>query len=361
MCVLGALTACQPDEAALPPTARETAAEPEDEGAVRSADHESWQPSYADVRPAAADDLEDLRRRIVDLNASSYTVTVPLMGVEIASAPEHVRVRFAAGSPDGFDVHLDPALISDELFGGPFVMCPADGSCVEIGGKGADSEGPHLVNNGVDTIVFTSTTIVSNQRALPDRLVDEPDAPRSFATVDSPSGALDCLVSGGTPEQHARLEGSRVDLQGDPLHRVGDPAPLSTTCVDENGLLVLLLPSLMTPVVPYGSFERGVPDGFDDHADPLPRGTAPTVTPSEAPATPDDPGQMQSVLVAAAPIGAGESLDDAQMSGRFELELIPGDQVLPGAVTSTEGLDGVALENLAAGEQITEDSFGPPR
>ncbi len=262
-----------------------------------------------------------------------------------------MRVRFAAGSPDGFDVHLDPTLAADNLFGGPFVMCPADSSCVEVGGDGAGRDGPHMVNNGVDTIVFTSTTIVANQRALPAELDDESFEDGSLATVESPSGTLDCLVSGGTPEDHAGLEGSPVDLASDPLHRVGDPEPLSTTCVDEHGLLVLLVPSLMMPVVPFGAFEPEVPDGFDD-----PRPPVTPSSPTEAATSGDE--RVHEVLIAAAPIRAGESLADVQATGRLLLDVVPGDELLPGAVPSTSGLGGAALHDIAVGEQITEDSFG---
>ena len=362
LAVLCAVTACQQEDAGPGRALESVAPSSDDPGSadVQAADYEHWQPSYTDVRPATADDVDDLRQRVVDVNESSYTVTVALMGVELASSPQHVRVRFAAGSPDGFDVHLDPTLAADSLFGGPFVMCLADGSCVEIGGERADSDGPHMVNNGVDTIVFTSTNIVANQRALPDLLDDLSLEEASLARLESPSGALDCVVSGGTPEEHARLEGNPVDLEADPMHRVGDPEPLSTICVDEHGLLVLLVPSLLTPLVPYGAFEQEVPDGFDDHADPQPYGTAPSVTASEATTTPDDPAQMQSVLVATDTIGAGETVADAQTTGRFEVEFIPGDQLLTGALSSTEGLAGVALHDIAVGEQITEDSFGSP-
>lgn len=362
MSLLAAGTACRTDDSASRGTNGSGGGGTTDSD-VPPADYETWEPSYADVRPATADDVAALRQRVLDLNETSYTVAVPPMGLEIASAPEHVRVRFAAGDPDGFDVHLDPTVAADAFFGGPFVMCWADGSCVDMGGDGADSEGPHMVNNGVDTIVFTSTSIVATQRALPDALDDAASETGSIATVDSPSGALDCLVTGGTPEQRAQLDGEPVDLMADPIHRVGDPEPLSTVCVDDHGLAVLTLPSLMAGVVHYGTFETGVEDGFDDHADPVPYGETASATPTltTAPTSPGtDPDRTYAVLVAMAPIPAGESLADAQMSGRFALESVPGDEVVPGAVASTEGLDGVALDDIAEGEQITEDSFGSP-
>lgn len=359
--LLGMATACQTDESGREnpgASAREVVGGPGSEGP----DYEGWRPSYREVRPATADDVQTLRQRAIDLNETSYTVTVPSMGLQIASAPDHVRVRWGEGYPEGFDLHLDPAVAIDDLedlFGGPFVMCLADSSCVELGGEGEGSDGPHMVNNGVDTIVFTATSIVASQRALPEGLEDISLEEASFATVDSPSGTLDCLVSGGTPEDHARLEGSPVEA-ADPVYRDDGPEPLSTTCVDEHGLAVVALPSLLGGVVPYGTFEQEVPDGFDDHADPQPRGTTPATTPSQAPATSDEPGGMESVLVAGAPISAGESLTYAQQTGSLDLEFVPTDEVLPGALSSTEGIDGVALQDLAVGEQLTEDSFGFP-
>lgn len=364
--LLGLATACETDESGREgpgASAREDADGPGGEGpdsGVQSVDSESWQPSYREVRPATADDVQALRQRVVDLNETSYTVAVPPMGLEIASAPDHVRVRFGEGTPDVYDLHLDPTVTTDEV-SGPVVVCSTDGSCVEVGTDGPRSGGPHLGANVLDSLVFTSTSIVRAQRAFPDDLDELALADASSAVVDSPSGALACLVSGGTPDQHAQLEGSPVDLMADPVSRDEGPEPLSTMCVDPHGLVVVALPSLLAGVVPYGSFEPGVPDGFDDHADPVPYGETSQSTPTAAPTTAGtDPDMMYPVLLAAAPIPAGASLAEAQMSGRFELDHVLGDEVLPGAVASTEGLDGIALQDLATGEQITEDSFGFP-
>ena len=67
---------------------------------------------------------------------------------------------------------------------------------------------------------------------------------------------------------------------------------------------------------------------------------------------------MYEVLVATGPIRAGESLAEVQAAGRLFLDVVPGDQLLPGAVSSTSGLAGVAMHDIAGGEQITEDNFG---
>lgn len=365
LAVLGAGTACQ-EEDIDPGRARESVApSAEDLGSIeaQAMAYESWEPVYGEVRPATAADVDSLRQRVIDLNESSYTASLPLMGLEIASAPDHVRVRFGDGGSGGFDLHLDPTA-SSEAFFGPFVMCSADdGSCVEVGEDGPKGGGgPHMFNNGMDTVIFWASGIVSTQHELPDRLPDA-DADASVTTVESPTGTLDCILTGATPEQRARLEGKPVDQEADPLIREGDPEPLSTLCVDERGLVVVTLPSLMIGLVPYGSVEPGVPDGFDEHPDPVPYGTSPSPSPTESPsAAPTSPGTdpdaMYTVLVAWQEIPAGESLADAQMNGRFKLDAVLGGEVVPGAVASTDGLDGVALEDIAEGDQITEDSFG---
>lgn len=364
--MMGAVTACQQEDAD-PGGARESVA-PSSDGSgspgVETVDYEHWKPVYGEVRPATADDVESLRQRVLDLNETAYTAMVPLLGLEISSTPDHVRVRFGEGAPGGFDLHLDPTA-SSEAFFGPFVICSADdGSCVEVGEDGPKGGGPHMFNNGMDSIIFFASSIVDTQRTLTDKLL-EADEDASVTTVDSPSGNLDCLLTGSTPEQRAQLEGKPVDQAADPITRDGDPELLSTVCVDERGLVVVTLPSLMMGVVPYDSFEPSVPEGFDEHADPVPYGTSPSPSPTEsataAPTSPGtDPDAMYTVLLAAAPIPAGESLADAQMSGRFEVNFVPGDEVVPGAVASTEGLAGVALHDIAVGEQITEDSFGSP-
>ena len=173
-----------------------------------------------------------------------------------------------------------------------------------------------------------------------------------MTTVDSPSGVLDCLITGSTPERRERLADKRLDLMADPFSRVGGPEPLSTVCVDERGLVVVSLPSLMSGVVAYGEFAAGVPDDFDQHPAAVPYGETPTPTPGTA------SDEVHEVLRAAAPIRAGESLADVLTSGRLVLQPILGDQVLPGAVSSTSGLDGVALRTqaLQLGELLLVDA-----
>lgn len=357
--LLVAMTACRTQESAS--EVRVDPAPSTTDSSTRASDYETWEPSYGDVRPATADDVESLSQRVRDLNATSYTVEAPLMGLEIASTPDHLRVRFGGGGAGGFDLHLDPTDTTGTLLGS-FVICSAvDDSCVEVGEELPEGGGPHLFNNGIDSIVFLASSIVGAQLALPDDLDKATYELGSSATVDSPSGVLDCLVTGGTAEQRGQLEGQPIELMADPVYREGDSEPLSTVCVDGHGLVVVTLPSLVAGVVPYGSFEPGVPADLSDHPDPVPYGESapatPTADPTATPTPSHDPGTIQTVLVAADTIAAGESLADAQMTGKLELASVPGEEVVAGAVSSTEGIDGVAIEELTTGEQITEDSF----
>jgi pilus assembly protein CpaB len=65
------------------------------------------------------------------------------------------------------------------------------------------------------------------------------------------------------------------------------------------------------------------------------------------------------VLVAVAPIEAGESIDDAQANGKLALEPVASDYLLPNYQTSVESLSGsVAIVPILPGEQITSDKFG---
>jgi pilus assembly protein CpaB len=65
------------------------------------------------------------------------------------------------------------------------------------------------------------------------------------------------------------------------------------------------------------------------------------------------------VLKATAEIDPGETIEDAQASGKLALSKIPQDQLLAGAQTSTESLAGtVALSVVYPGEQIIAAKFG---
>ena len=65
------------------------------------------------------------------------------------------------------------------------------------------------------------------------------------------------------------------------------------------------------------------------------------------------------VLTAKDDIAAGESIDDALAAGKLELTEVPKVNILPGALTTTEGLEGqLALTPIFSGEQIVSAKFG---
>ena len=67
------------------------------------------------------------------------------------------------------------------------------------------------------------------------------------------------------------------------------------------------------------------------------------------------------VLKAVAVINPGETLQQAQAAGKIELGTVPQEQVLPGAVNSTEAIGAkVALATIFPNEQIITGKFGEP-
>ena len=65
------------------------------------------------------------------------------------------------------------------------------------------------------------------------------------------------------------------------------------------------------------------------------------------------------VLAASAKIEAGETIEAAQGAGKLELVSVPREDLLPGALTSTESLAGkVALTAIFPKEQIIPEKFG---
>ena len=356
--VLGAGTACQDQTAReIPGATSSPVTDSKDASAeVDPAAYDAWEPTFGEVRPATPDDIASLRQRVADLNAMPYSVSVPLLGFDIASAPDHVRVRFGEAGSGGFDLHLDPAAAPADTFFEGFVICPADeGSCVEVGEDRPEDGGPHLFNNGADTMLFYANSIVGAQLELPDELGGADEG--SVTTVESPAGTLDCLLTGSTPEKRERLAGKPIDLMADSFSYVDGPEPLRTVCLDERGLAVVTLPSLVAGVVAYDSFTTGVPDGFDEHPDPVPYGTTPSATPTPTP-TPSSGDEVTEVLVARDDIEEGESLQDVLAAGKLQLTTVRVDQLVPGSVSSTRQMSGRALRDIYEGEQIVSAAFG---
>lgn len=73
----------------------------------------------------------------------------------------------------------------------------------------------------------------------------------------------------------------------------------------------------------------------------------------------EDQYDTQEILKAVAPIAAGEKLADAEAAGKIELQPVPVNQILPGAMTSTvDAQDQVAVTAIFPGEQIIANRFG---
>lgn len=65
------------------------------------------------------------------------------------------------------------------------------------------------------------------------------------------------------------------------------------------------------------------------------------------------------VLVASQQIEPGETVDEAAAAGKFTLQEVPQNAALPGALTSTESIAGLAASTwIYTGEQILPDKFG---
>ena len=96
----------------MPPTSTSASAaaatpepvDPVDEGkAFADADWDGWTGVYREVRPATPEDVAELRSRVADRNATSWTLHEAETDVEIAYTPEHVRASWGY-----LDVHVDP-------------------------------------------------------------------------------------------------------------------------------------------------------------------------------------------------------------------------------------------------------------
>lgn len=65
------------------------------------------------------------------------------------------------------------------------------------------------------------------------------------------------------------------------------------------------------------------------------------------------------ILTVTADIAAGESVDDAQAEGKLILSEVPSNQVLPGALDSTDDISGqTALTSMVPGEQVIAGKWG---
>src|SRR5581483_4994556 len=82
-------------------------------------------------------------------------------------------------------------------------------------------------------------------------------------------------------------------------------------------------------------------------------------TGTEAAVSPGSTQGQVKVLVATAEISTGESAGQAQTEGKFALEPVPADEVVPGSVTSIGSMTNmVALAPIYQGQQVLSAMFG---
>jgi hypothetical protein len=221
----------------------------------------AWEGVFRDVRPATKADVVALRDRIVARNRTSWTGVIADSGTELTYTPTHVRVVTGEGY---LELHLDPRKVDTGRgwFQSSYVFCLSgeEISCARVT-SGSSSDLPHLVNNGVDTLLYGQMALVVRQSAAPVRRSGRTVA----ATVDSPVGSLDCLVD-GDPDALAELEGAKVPSVTEPW--VGGPGAPWPTCVDGRGLVVIS-PDALDPVTEYASWREGVDGDVREYPAPV--------------------------------------------------------------------------------------------
>jgi hypothetical protein len=175
-----------------------------------------WRPTYQAVRRATGQELALLGNRVTARNASEWTATDSLRGVEVAFTPTHVRVRVPQAA---LYFRLRP--------GGPrhlYVAC-TERTCVESG-RDAVAWGPESTNAYLERMAGYVRDLVAEQTRPG---VFRSQGPAWLATVRSPDGPLSCVVLADELLPVSRLQGRPVGTAG-----------VRTRCVDTHGLVVPL-------------------------------------------------------------------------------------------------------------------------
>ena len=219
--------------------------------AFDGADWDSWAGVYSDVRPATDEDVAELRARVAERNATTWTATDAESGAEIVYTPTHVRASWGY-----VDLHLDPRAQDD--LPAEFTVCD-EAACHGIDLLDEDSVEDQ---RAIDAIAALPPTGLSVQVLLETQLMDDEDVEgvldegvMSVATVESPIGPLDCLVHVPRQRQVAGLEGAALLL---PSPHTDDG--FTSYCIDQRGL-VLLGPHERSVIVRYTSWRAGVDPG----------------------------------------------------------------------------------------------------
>ena len=227
----------------------------------------TWKPVLRNVRPAGGDDVETVRRRSRAVLEREFTATVvgPFGEYTLTRGRARSHVRLGPQDRPVLDVYADQAALADpdpqRLLAVPVTVCPhAERSCFTITGNESPGDRPHLFDTVTDSFVYVASAAMTAQARGPAFLdaVRGQGAALGTATVESPLGALDCVVVVEQPADLATLEGTTVEA----ADRRADHAEL---CIDTRGLVVLAPGELLSPATPWTSLRTstsGDPDPY---------------------------------------------------------------------------------------------------
>jgi hypothetical protein len=210
----------------------------------------AWEPVYADVRATTDEEVDALRDRAAGLASRDWTATDATYGMEISYTPTRARV-----SIEGMlDAYTDPRNRSEEW---EMVICDDEG-CSHVG-PDTEVDAPHLTGSFSDAMIYTGLGAIRSQTRPPLGLGEH----TALATVDSPVGPLDCVVTGARARdvEVDALEGLALTL--DPSAVDPDEGPfLLPVCVDSRGLVIIDGTGLMG-YNPVRSWHEGVDGPMD--------------------------------------------------------------------------------------------------
>jgi hypothetical protein len=211
----------------LVPDSAAPVADPAADLVVSDVDWDGWTPVYGELRPADDEAVAEIRQRVTDLNASSWTAHEALTDTELAYTPEHAR-----GSWDHVDLHVDPR---EDVYDATYTACLEDG-CVELDNEDGDAaqERAEAMLGAQGAWAFGD--ILRKQLGFPDSMADSLDEGEfALAAVESPAGPWDCLVNAERRADLRKLLGTTMAVEGDgPV-----PDTFVSWCVDGRGLVLL--------------------------------------------------------------------------------------------------------------------------
>ena len=215
--------------------------------------------------------MDAVARRTRAVLGRQFTATVsgPFGEYSLTRGRDRSHVRFGPQERPVLDVYADQAALADpdpqRLVAAPLTVCPhRERSCFTLAGKESPGDRPHLFDVLTDSLVYLAAGAMTAQAQGPAFLdaVRGQGAALATATVDSPLGALDCVVVAESASDLTALEGTRVE----PGDSTADHAEL---CIDRRGLVVLAPGQLLSPVTPWTSLRTSTPRRQDAYPFPV--------------------------------------------------------------------------------------------